>query len=134
MEELINRHGKCPKCDFDWDAGDIFEALSRLAAYKLKSERELTNAALLFGWTKINQLHFSKIIVHEISKELIFYQCPNIMCGTVFNRETGQSYKSIYEAINSKISILDKMNVLSKVYDTAVLKIDQLIQKEKLKL
>jgi tetrahydromethanopterin S-methyltransferase subunit A len=118
MEEEINRHGHCPSCKVNWNAGDVLESLASISAFKHKTKRELNNIAANYGYSESNNVNFSKVIIHELSVDLIFYECPNIRCRHVFNKFTGEEFKSFYEALKT-------------TYDSTVSKIDAIIEKAK---
>lgn len=86
---LENKNGPCPKCDADWDGGDIYEQLKALDTYKEKSDEEIKMIASHFGWTEENKVRSTKLIGIEVRERydgISYYQCPN--CKQVWDRWT----------------------------------------------
>lgn len=96
MEDRIDRFGICPNCKTSWDSGDIVEILSKLDCNSGKSEAEIKSLAANYGWFEHNKVHFSTLISHEIDGRNLL-ECPNIVCGHIFDRFTGQEYKSLLD-------------------------------------
>lgn len=96
-EDKIDRFGLCPNCQTSWKGKDVLEALSKLDCNKGKSDRELTKLAASYGWTEDNKICFSNTISHEIDGKTLL-ECPKITCGHVFDRYTGEEYRSMFDA------------------------------------
>jgi hypothetical protein len=97
--ELTSLEGKCPKCDFNFDAGDVRDVLrvelaKRIVQFGLDkelTEEDLDEACALYGWTKETPVHFSHILGIDIEGAedgLILHQCPE--CSTTWDRFTGR--------------------------------------------
>ena len=95
--EIIDKHGLCPHCGVSWDGKDISDELNKLSVFANKNPRKIQEIAANFGYSEENRTNFSKVIVIEI-EEGIFYKCPEMRCGKVYNSETGEEFDSIIEA------------------------------------
>lgn len=96
QEPVINRHGNCPACDKKWDDGEMVERLRGMEVFMNKTNSEIEKLAMSFGWTEENKAHFSKVVVHELNGN-IYYMCPEMRCGHVFNAMTGQEFNSFFD-------------------------------------
>ena len=97
MEDAINRFGVCPNCGTNWNGIDILESLSNLSCNTHKTPKELLEMAASYGYTQDNKANFSNTISHEINGKTLL-ECPKMSCGHVFNRYTGEEYKSMFDA------------------------------------
>ena len=97
----VNRSGRCPCCNENWDGGDIFEELSKLDIFFM-IPKEAKKMAEKYGWTEWEKKRFSNVIGVEFEKHLQktnMVQCPK--CRHVFNVVTGQHFRSLNEARNN---------------------------------
>lgn len=98
IEQKIDKYGDCPSCGVSWEGSDVYESLNSLSALKNKSIAEIEAIANNYGWSKETPNKFSKVIVIETEDGKIFYKCPEIRCGHVFDIETGVEYESLNAA------------------------------------
>lgn len=100
-QKPIDKLGKCPHCNKDWDGGDIYDVLASMGVNVIKSQKDVEELAKGYGWTPENKLHFSNTntieIDHPLMKE-VFYQCNK--CNYVYEALTGKEYRNIQEAKN----------------------------------
>lgn len=105
----LDRYGKCPNCQAEWDGGDILNNLRRLQVLSEKTEEELVNIAFQgFGYQKSNPKNFSRVIaisVVPVEPNGInphttpnLYMCPE--CRQVWDALTGKHYGSLFMAKN----------------------------------
>lgn len=97
MEDKIDRFGICPNCGTNWKGEDILDSISKISCNSHKTEKELRDLAANFGYTEHNKTLFSNTISHEIGGKILL-ECPKLSCGHVFNRYTGEEYKSMFDA------------------------------------
>lgn len=97
MIDAIDRFGICPNCGTNWKGQDILEFLSEIACNSHKTQKELIAMAGNYGWTEHNKTSFSNTISHEMDGKTLL-ECPKISCGHVFNRFTGEEYRSMFDA------------------------------------
>lgn len=74
---MLDRFGKCPECDADWDAGDIFDILRRQVFYTNTSDEELRT---LVESSYSPPYKFSRLIGVEIRGKydgVWKWQCPD---------------------------------------------------------
>lgn len=93
----VNKYGLCPSCNKSWEGKDIQDELNNLSVFKYKSQKNVEAIAGNFGYSEENKTKFSKVIVIESGND-IFYKCPEIRCGKVFNSKTGDKFNSIEQA------------------------------------
>jgi hypothetical protein len=97
----VDRSGRCPCCNENWDGGDILEQLSKLDIFFM-IPKEAKKMAEKYGWTEWEKKRFSNVIGVEFEKHLQktnMVQCPK--CRHVFNVVTGQHFRSLNEARNN---------------------------------
>lgn len=104
---MIDKHGKCPNCNTNWDAGDIKDNLRSLNVLSHKTEYELTKAASLYGWQEEKPIKFSKVSIIVLEDKAILYKCPEIRCGHLFDANTGEEFEYLLEAKNSHYKIIE---------------------------
>lgn len=98
---MLDKYGKCPNCNEDWNSGDIKKVVENINMFAHKTDYEVGKIAQSYGWTEFNKGSFSslKIIHTDNSKDV--GQCPNIRCGHFFDLDTANEYCSINDAINN---------------------------------
>lgn len=96
--DKIDKYGLCPNCKCNWNGRDIHEELNSLSVFTHKTAAELKAIAGNYGHTEFNKPKFSKVIVVEPGGDKMFYKCPNIRCGHIFDPELGLEYESIQDA------------------------------------
>jgi hypothetical protein len=98
----LDKYGKCPNCDTDWNMGDIRNVLRKIETFSGKSDYELDKIAALYGWTEFNRSNFTALEVLTTEDNLKLGKCPNMRCGHYFNIDTGEEFSSLREVYNSK--------------------------------
>lgn len=93
---MIDRYGSCPNCNRNWGGKDIYEHVNNMSVFQHKDEEETKEVAKAFGWREDSPTKFSHVKVHEI-KGVTVLECPNMLCGHVFDAQTGKEYASIYD-------------------------------------
>lgn len=105
QSNTLNRYGQCPICEFGWDAGDMFEVLSRLDVFKAKTQREILQIAQEnYGYTEANKLRFSALNSIDLTGSKTgtgFWQCPR--CGGVWDKVTNQYYRDLSYALSDDL-------------------------------
>ncbi len=67
----ISAYGYCPRCNNNWDNGDIFKFLKKINPNL--SDEELIKKSNYYGWTIENKKRFSKLKLVECS--MTTYMC-----------------------------------------------------------
>ncbi len=93
---MIDKLGRCPNCNQNWDDGDTLTNLNKMDIFTHKLPADMLKIAAGLGYTETNKNKFSRVKVHERDR-VILYECPNMRCGHVFNSETGEEYNSMYD-------------------------------------
>lgn len=108
---MIDKYGKCPRCEENWNAGDIKTVLSKLSIFAHKSDYELSQIATKYGWSEFDKTNFSKAssVILEDGREI--FKCPNIRCGHLFDSKTEKEYSSIYDVYEEYIINGDTKNM-----------------------
>lgn len=99
----LDKHGTCPECNTNWDAGEILDTLARLNVFSGKTLNDVAKVANSYGWTQLNQARFSNVIiimlpVTPIRREVVLYQCHK--CMSIFDRDTGEKFHTLTDAKN----------------------------------
>lgn len=108
----LDKHGTCPSCNTNWDAGDILDSLARLNVFSGKTLNDVAKVANSYGWTQLNQARFSNVVITifpptpERLRELTFYTCPK--CMSTFEITGGHRFDSIIHAKREIDSLFTK--------------------------
>jgi hypothetical protein len=103
---MIDKHGKCPACNGEWDDGDVAEVVSRLSVFVNSTEEVIENAIKTFGYTPENRVRFSKVITIQVGDKT-YYQCNKIRCSRLFNIETEKQYLSLWDALQEDNVVIE---------------------------
>lgn len=96
----IDKYGKCPNCETDWNKGDIHKVLSNINMFAHKTDYDISKIAQNYGWTEFNKGNFSSLKLIEVEDKKIA-QCSNIRCGHFFDLETGNEFVNLLDAYNN---------------------------------
>lgn len=99
---MIDKFGNCPHCNKSWRGRDILEELKRLSVFSHLNDSGLLDLASRYGYSPQTKGNFSTVNIY-FREDGIFYQCPSIRCGHVFNAETGQEFESMWHLKRGKV-------------------------------
>lgn len=82
--KTLHKNGTCPKCNADWDAGNVYETLRKHDAYASKTDDELREVASHYGKPDARFSRLVGIQVRGVYDGVLYWECPD--CHQRWNR------------------------------------------------
>lgn len=101
LKDLLENEN-CPICETPWRAGNVFANIRSINRNKPTSTANDMEEARSYGWSRENNIHFTRILAvySSLGRGPHYYQCP--FCSSLWYASTGRLLSGDETAIARK--------------------------------